>query len=419
MNCQQIRRHLFRYGDGSLSPETEAEMQKHLQVCPSCKNYYHLTQIENEVLSQKDDIPLLANDFTSKLMASIQTSSIDQKEKSSFARSFLNLRYSAILAASAAVIALCIYSSAALKNLEGIQLAESTKNPVLTEELSPPGREYRALLEDSNTADNQSAITDSRKPDTEVQKNFPTVQSLPTKNSNVKPSAVVSISDTENSEDSTGKRGTPPSFVNPVNPLAQPSRAEISGISDMPFLTAVDSDTSLPLSITETKTKEATADKVQAKLLVPTNLSPEYQLSEVRSISPDSISFDYLNTNTKGQLSVQIIYNNTSTEKAESLPETTTSELSVPQKAEYNKSTDNKADNEQLSNYSTSDDSSSNEVNHYNLSDGKSPCLQLNVQTSDQTVTVILSGDIAIEEITRIAESIQIKEDTNYDDVEK
>ncbi|HOQ08839.1 MAG TPA: hypothetical protein PLG09_01800 [Syntrophomonadaceae bacterium] len=71
MNCQLFDRYLFDYCDGNVYPTLKLKMDEHLRECPRCNNQVKLTDLENQVLRDKSDLPALADDFTARIMQQI------------------------------------------------------------------------------------------------------------------------------------------------------------------------------------------------------------------------------------------------------------------------------------------------------------------------------------------------------------
>jgi hypothetical protein len=115
MNCQDFKQNIFDYCDGEVSPDLPSAMDEHLNECEDCRSFYHLTLIENEVLCDTGDIPLLSEAFTARVMGSL--ASVDRytskpeplvMSKSSSTR-FKRISLYSGLSVAAAVIALCLY----------------------------------------------------------------------------------------------------------------------------------------------------------------------------------------------------------------------------------------------------------------------------------------------------------------------
>ncbi len=71
MNCQQIDEYLFAYCDGKISPELRSIIDEHLAGCEICQNIAEFTRMENQILSETTGIPILSEDFTSRVMQSV------------------------------------------------------------------------------------------------------------------------------------------------------------------------------------------------------------------------------------------------------------------------------------------------------------------------------------------------------------
>jgi len=71
VNCQLFDRYVFDYCDNNLSSALKMEMDKHRQECSRCNSQFMLTNLENQVLRDKSDLPVLADDFTPRVMQKI------------------------------------------------------------------------------------------------------------------------------------------------------------------------------------------------------------------------------------------------------------------------------------------------------------------------------------------------------------
>lgn len=74
MKCQLFDKYLFDYCDDDLSPVLREKIDKHLQECSNCRNQVKLTVLENEVLRDNSDLPILAGDFANRVMQQITIS---------------------------------------------------------------------------------------------------------------------------------------------------------------------------------------------------------------------------------------------------------------------------------------------------------------------------------------------------------
>lgn len=71
VNCQRFNEYVFDYCEDNLSPALKEQMDKHLQECSYCSHQVYLTHLENEVLRDKSNVPILADDFTDRVMKHI------------------------------------------------------------------------------------------------------------------------------------------------------------------------------------------------------------------------------------------------------------------------------------------------------------------------------------------------------------
>jgi hypothetical protein len=71
VNCHRFNMYVFDYCEDNLSPALKEQMDKHLRECSCCSSQVKLTYLENEVLRDKSDLPILADDFTARVMQHI------------------------------------------------------------------------------------------------------------------------------------------------------------------------------------------------------------------------------------------------------------------------------------------------------------------------------------------------------------
>ena len=107
MNCQDISEIIYKYCDSEVSSEEYTNISEHLSECADCQHIFQLTQLENDILRKKDDIPGLSPAFTSLVMSSIQSAN-SLNIKSSFTR-FNRKWWLSGLTTVAAVVALFLY----------------------------------------------------------------------------------------------------------------------------------------------------------------------------------------------------------------------------------------------------------------------------------------------------------------------
>lgn len=74
MDCQQIDEYILAYCDGTLSPELTVLLDEHLQNCHYCRKMVDLYRMETEILSVAPDIPPLSEDFSLRIMSSLNRS---------------------------------------------------------------------------------------------------------------------------------------------------------------------------------------------------------------------------------------------------------------------------------------------------------------------------------------------------------
>lgn len=117
MDCQELSKHIYEYCDDSVSPQMYLKVKKHLRDCPSCQQLYKLTRLENEVLRDTTDIPALSPDFTSRVMGSV--GSVRRGTGLLYNRKFW---YSGL--AAVAVVVLFLFMPQLLKNPTYVNIAD-------------------------------------------------------------------------------------------------------------------------------------------------------------------------------------------------------------------------------------------------------------------------------------------------------
>lgn len=136
MNCQQIDRYIFDFCEQNLSPELELQIQEHIEKCPMCLNKVELTRLENEVLRENINVPVLDKNFTSNVLNLIQSKSttVSLNKDPQLSEKNKNLKRFKIpkffyVPAMAAIIVLCALLIPGLSDMHSdIKLADSTKN---------------------------------------------------------------------------------------------------------------------------------------------------------------------------------------------------------------------------------------------------------------------------------------------------
>lgn len=73
MNCHEFERYCLDYCDNNLSSEIRGQFEEHLLQCEPCQNLIALCNMENEVLRDPVDLPALAPDFNSRLLARVRS----------------------------------------------------------------------------------------------------------------------------------------------------------------------------------------------------------------------------------------------------------------------------------------------------------------------------------------------------------
>ncbi len=150
MNCQQIDKYIFGFCEHILPPELESRIQEHLEKCPICRNKVEFTLLENEVLQDNTDLPVLDASFTSNLLNHIKSESNTQhiSQKGGLIKRF-RIPQAFYIPAMAIVILLCALLIPALSDLQSdIKIADKTNNS----DTGKPGTHYDSILVDTESS---------------------------------------------------------------------------------------------------------------------------------------------------------------------------------------------------------------------------------------------------------------------------
>lgn len=109
MDCQQIDEYILAYCDGTLSPELTVLLNEHLQNCNYCRKMVDLCRMETEILSVAPDVPPLSDDFSLRVMSSLNRSAAPSAPGFRFFSRLGRHRYWLGSTAAAAVLLLALY----------------------------------------------------------------------------------------------------------------------------------------------------------------------------------------------------------------------------------------------------------------------------------------------------------------------
>ncbi len=324
MNCQDISEIIYKYCDSEVSSEEYTIISEHLNGCADCRRIFQLTQLENDILREKDDIPSLSPAFTSLVMSSIQSAN-SLNIKSSFTR-FNRKWWLSGLTTVAAVVALFLY-------LPQLSLNYSNIAPYYNSSIQ---KQPSPLPSDTATQYDDPPIT------TQV-------------NLSDSPSPTESINTTS---------GVPPQIAKSV-PDSDVNLNQ-SLIAAGPAFTA--------------ETKLNTAPNV-SRSINPESIAPNNTTISLRPLNiPDQLQFVQVNNNEN-----KTIFNYASIDAKESLQITL-----VP----YSEPTFGLM-------------SASDSVPQDPLT------LSRDIQIADKKMTVTFSGNLPVEEMTRLANTVQFQDTTN------
>lgn len=274
MNCQQIDRYIFDFCEQNLSPELEIQIQEHIEQCPICRNKIELTRLENEVLSESINSPVLDDNFTSDVLNLIKSDStmvLPQKRQyvSEQAKSLRKFKIPQAFSVPAmvAIIVICALLIPGLNDIHSnIKLADGTKN-----------------VEKSNldTKSDSGILVDSESSTRKLKKDL----ELGAGNSYQQQQSSIAAENRENN-----------------------SRADeqISSISQ-----AAEDGEQTPLnekSIKNFETDEAVESISENNpiCVYPINLPADYQLLQIISSTDDELTYIFLDTTSKEELVINI-----------------------------------------------------------------------------------------------------------------
>ena len=132
MKCQHVNRYLYDFCDNSLSPDIQNQINNHLHECESCRLKVQLTQLENEVLSDKSTIPPLSDNFTDKVMENLNlrmaSSAVTNRNKVPSLFKTGNLAWTAAL--MAIVLLMIVIAPQVIPNENQLQIADQSENNI-------------------------------------------------------------------------------------------------------------------------------------------------------------------------------------------------------------------------------------------------------------------------------------------------
>ena len=109
MDCQQIDDYIWAYCDGTLSPELTVELDEHLNNCHYCRKMVDLCRMETEILAAAPDIPPLNDDFSRRVIISLNPSTVPSAPRGGLFSFLGRHRYGLGGAVAAAVLLLALY----------------------------------------------------------------------------------------------------------------------------------------------------------------------------------------------------------------------------------------------------------------------------------------------------------------------
>lgn len=114
MNCQQADEHIYAFCDNTLASQLRTDLEEHLKECDLCQKKVNLTFMENEILKNPEEVPVLPEEFTKRVIKKIQNSesaTAPHSNKSisnnrNFTAKLLNMRLAPVLISAALLLAL-------------------------------------------------------------------------------------------------------------------------------------------------------------------------------------------------------------------------------------------------------------------------------------------------------------------------
>ncbi|MGI5879718.1 MAG: anti-sigma factor family protein [Syntrophomonadaceae bacterium] len=291
MNCQHVDRYLYDFCDNRLSPTIHNEIESHLRKCEQCRLKAELTQLENEVLSDKSYIPALTDNFTDKVMENLSMkmacgTAVDNRKKIFSLFKTGDLVWTAAL--MAIVLLMIVIAPQVIPDKTQFQVADQPQT-VIENNLSSD-------LKTSRLAD-QTEITGTEKDEVEYRKD--TFQSRESDNANLEYSA------SNHFGNSTNKLNTPAGKTSEEKQqvamvLNEPVPIAENGVRDNHIESAIPSRKSASSVSAPTSISPANAE-----FPYPVNIPAAYNFSTADKIDNRTVQYSFYDYGQK-ELSVII-----------------------------------------------------------------------------------------------------------------
>lgn len=360
MTCQSVDKYLYAYCDNTLSPDIASCLEAHLKDCVKCRNKILLAKLENNLLSEGYGIPELGKDFTQNVMSLIQSKNQPVPRSTRILRRLTNPAH--------------IPKPSPKTRYPKFLLASTVLAAALLIALIVPGLNNIGLKNLDNMTEEQYhkyGITAPEECKTdELNDSSPSIPGTGIINDKKSTgnSDVASITPYQPGEDADAIRTANPRELHPIS--AQRDARDLG-------------QDNLTL-----KGKTAEGEFY----LQPSNLPADYTLAEIICDSEDTLTFGYFNTLTGQKVTISL-----ANVKIESPLLDNRAALNKPEAAISAKSLSSTHD-------------SDGPVNEQDTN-----TMNWNLPYKDLSLTITLTGNLSLKELTRIADSIQFKEAQNHD----
>lgn len=290
MNCQQIDKYLFEYCNNKLSPESQQEFTDHLQCCESCKVLVDITLLEDDILKEAADLPLLKDDFTQRVIqqvsiaphlvdASVQSTTASRPKKAS--------RFYLGGAVAAAVILLALF-------IPGILDLTAPKGSFNLADSTIPQQKSKSEADENNTV-RVGSLGESEKIVMSDSADTSSAANLPSSNDSVPLDITVTKSLKADSSQSSHPTVTSMSIS-----------GSASGYEKQPSRTSSAAQESLLAGKAQGSLQLELPGNNDLMRLQPVNLPSYCKLDKIIYTSQDEITYQYLIADSQHTLSITI-----------------------------------------------------------------------------------------------------------------
>jgi hypothetical protein len=291
LDCQQIDDYIWAYCDGTLSPELTVELDEHLNNCHYCRKMVDLCRMETEILAAAPDIPPLNDDFSRRVIISLNPSTVPSAPRGGLFSFLGRHRYGLGGAVAAAVLLLALYLPGMM---EPKQFEDTAELPIKSES--------------AQIADNQLPLSPNGEND-EYGNKLMMGKEVPQAESSPDMDYSVSGSEPDHQGSSDELLIAMRSLNNDAKEIGTQALNAVEKSRNKDALSRhVDPHSPVSASTIDDTTIVMNEEESKLDLLAlhPRNIPSEYQLEKIVNASSKAVSYYYLNPDNNESLEITI-----------------------------------------------------------------------------------------------------------------